>query len=95
MSGVTTARYADPFSVARETGAVHGEHLLGILVSTHEDRRAALVEGGRIRLGRFICDNMPADAPAAAIVDAAFKAFDATIHAHNVKLEKESNRHGK
>jgi hypothetical protein len=77
---ITTSSHHDEFAIARETGAAHGEHLLHILESTPEDRKAAIVEGAKIRLGSFISQNSPAGAPGSQILDVAYRAFDTTIN---------------
>jgi hypothetical protein len=65
--------------IAAATGRLHAEHVAGILQSIPADRRDALREGARIRLGSFIVSNVPHDGPIQAILDAAFAAFDQTI----------------
>jgi hypothetical protein len=77
----TASAAPSEMEIAAATGRLHAEHLLQILTTTSPDRRDAIVEGAKIRLGRFVSDNMPAGAPAQEILDAANDAFDAVVGA--------------
>lgn len=63
------------FDVARETGRAHAEYTSQLLTDTPADRRQALTEGARIRLGRHLVDA----GTTSEALDAAFAAFDDTI----------------
>jgi hypothetical protein len=73
---ITASMAPSEFDIADATGRLHAEHMLRLLENVPAERVAALIEGGRIRLGRFLSDNLPAGAPGSAILDAAFAAFD-------------------
>jgi hypothetical protein len=79
----TSSAAPSEMDVAAATGRLHAEHVAGILANTPADRRDALREGARIRLGSFIVANVPCDGPIQQILDSAFRAFDLVLNNAN------------